>query len=217
MSRLHAHPVSRQGGMALLIALVVLVVVSILGATAMRSALFQNRVSINQQMSQMIFQGAESGIRAVLMCADPNEFGRCGKPDAPDPADPANPDLNKILPQNPLHIFYLAYMDDAPQRICYDGAGDPAADDQVVVTLASGSQVYDFDPCPANAGSPLRVTAVVSRPPPGLPATLPVEGYNLGHFDTAQIYSRSFASINNVTVRSSHVQMWGVIAPSPDE
>lgn len=216
MNRVHS---SRQRGMALLIALIVLVVVSILGATAMRSALFQNRVSINQQMSQMIFQGAESGIRGVLMCADPNEFGRCGKPDAPNPADPDNPDLNKILPQNPLHIFFQAFMDEVPQQICYDESGDPTATDLPAnaVVVVGNELEYDFVPCPANDGSPLRVTAIVSRPPPGLPITMPVEGYNLGHFDTAQIYSRSFASINNATVRSSHVQMWGVIAPSPDE
>lgn len=208
----------RQQGMALLIALVVLVVVSILGATAMRSALFQNRVSINQQMSQMIFQGAESGIRAVLVCADPNEFDRCGKPAAPVPADPANPDLNKILPQNPLHVFRRA-LEGTAQQICYDETGDPTTADLPAnaVVVAGDEFEYNFVPCAANDGSPLRVTAIISQPAPGLPPTLPLEGFNLGDYGTAQIYSRSFASLNNVTVRSSHVQMWGVLTPQEDD
>lgn len=206
---LHPH---RQQGMALLIALVVLVVVSILGATAMRSALFQNRISINQQISQMVFQGAESGIQSVFNVANPNTNGG-------------------VAPQNTAHVFYRALVLGTPVRICYGDDGVAAADaavanpaDNPVQRALSGDDfVFTFaTPCPARADSPILVNAVVSETPPNLPASLPIEGTNLcgnqsGCYSAVQLYSRAFASIANLPVRSSHVQLWGIVAPNAND
>ena len=198
-NRNHGRP-SRQQGMALLIALVVLVVVSILGATAMRSALFQNRMSINTQLSQMMFQGAESGLQSVLRVAT----GQIAA---------------GTEPQDAGHVFYQALVLGQAQRICYDDDGVPTADTDVTRTVTANDLTFTFDECDARTGSPLLVTAIVSEPPPDMAGSLPIEGTNLcgnqtSCFGTAQIYSRAFASIENVPVRSSHVQMWGIVAPN---
>lgn len=201
MNRTSFH--RQQRGMALLIALVVLIVVSILGATAMRSALFQNRISINTQLSQMMFQGAESGLQSVLNFAT----GQIA---------------DGIRPQDVQHLFYRALVLAQPQRICYGDDGQAEADGDVVRTLVGTELEFAFDDCEARTGSPLLVTAVVSEPPPDMAGALPIEGTNLcgnqsSCYGTAQIYSRAFASINNVPVRTSHVQMWGIVAPNANE
>ena len=190
-----------QGGMALLIAFLVLVVVSILGATSMRSALFQGKVSVNQQASQITFQGAESGIEAVLERATAQIEGG-------------------VPPQAPAHMFYQAVIVGVPQRVCYNAAGAISVDTNATRTAAGENDInIDFDDCPQRGDNPLLVTSVVTIPPPALNQSKPVEGTSLcgnsgSCFGTTQIYSRSFASISGRGLERSHVQMWGILSPS---
>lgn len=193
-------PHRRQEGMALLIALVVLVVVSILGATSMRSALFQGKVSVNQQASQLTFQGAESGIESVF---EQSVFQV----------------ENGVPPQNPNHIFYRAVISGEPLRLCYSAGGAVSVDNEVVRTVSGTDLLFDMDDCPQRGDNPVVVTAVVAAPPPGLDQSLPLEGTSLcGNnttcFGTTQIYSRAFASIAGRGLERSHVQMWGILSPS---
>lgn len=190
-----------QGGIALLVALVVLVVVSILGATSMRSALFQGKVSVNQQVSQITFQGAESGIEAVLDRAVTQiEAG--------------------VRPQAPAHMFYQAVIVGIPQRVCYGADGAITVDTNATREADGDNNVtITFDDCPQRGDNPLLVTSVVTIPPPALNQSKPVEGTSLcgnsgSCFGTTQIYSRSFASISGRGLERSHVQMWGILSPS---
>lgn len=61
------HPAYRkQSGAALVIALMILVIISIIGITALRSSMFNTKVSTINQASTMSFQGAETAISAVF-------------------------------------------------------------------------------------------------------------------------------------------------------
>ena len=189
-----------QGGMALVVALIVLVVVSILGVTSMRSALFQGRISVNQQASQLLFQGAESGVESVFDFSVEQIDGG-------------------IPPQNAAHIFYRAVIDGVPQRLCYDADGAITAEEDVTRTVVGEDLEFTYDDCDQRDDNPLIVTAIVSAPPPGLDQALPLEGTSLcGNnttcYGTTQIYSQSFASIAGLGYVKSHVQMWGILAPS---
>jgi len=55
-----------QSGAALVIALMILVIISIVGLTALRSSVFNTKISTMNQASTMSFQGAETAIAAVF-------------------------------------------------------------------------------------------------------------------------------------------------------
>lgn len=57
----------KERGLALMVALLVLVIISVLGITAMRTSMFNARVALGAQTSVMVFQGAESAINAVVI------------------------------------------------------------------------------------------------------------------------------------------------------
>ncbi|KAF0806625.1 hypothetical protein A167_03167 [Alcanivorax sp. S71-1-4] len=57
----------KEHGLALMVALLVLVIISVLGITAMRTSMFNARVALGAQTSVMVFQGAESAINAVVI------------------------------------------------------------------------------------------------------------------------------------------------------
>lgn len=197
---MNRFPQRKQAGLALVIALIVLVVVSILGVTAMRSALFQGRISVNQQASQLLFQGAESGVESVFDFAAQQIDGG-------------------VSPQSPTHIFYRAVIDGVPQRLCYDADGTIDRTEDVTRTVVGEDLVFDYDDCDQRDDNPLIVTAIVSAPPPGLDQALPLEGTSLcGNnttcYGTTQIYSQSFAGIRGLGYVKSHVQMWGILSPS---
>lgn len=61
---LSAH--RKQSGAALVIALMILVIISIVGLTALRSSVFNTKISTMNQASTMSFQGAETAIAAVF-------------------------------------------------------------------------------------------------------------------------------------------------------
>lgn len=56
---------SKQRGAALLVALMILTVVSILGVTAMKTSMFNSKIATTAQVSAIAFDGAESAIAAV--------------------------------------------------------------------------------------------------------------------------------------------------------
>lgn len=56
----------RQKGMALIIGLMLLLVITLLGIASMRGSTMQERMSANNQQQTITFQGAESAIRAVM-------------------------------------------------------------------------------------------------------------------------------------------------------
>ena len=60
------HGVVRQRGVALFVTLLVLLIISLLGMSALRISLAQNKITLNGRIDAMTFQGAESGIRAVI-------------------------------------------------------------------------------------------------------------------------------------------------------
>lgn len=57
----------RQAGIALFITLIVLLIVSVMGLSALRMSLSQSKISLNTRLDAMSFQAAESGIRGVLL------------------------------------------------------------------------------------------------------------------------------------------------------
>lgn len=185
----------KQRGIAMLVALVVLVVVSILGVTAMRIALFQNKVSINSQLSQHLFQGAETGLQGVsaLMLSELVD----GQHPLADPlATLARAASGQVV------------------RICIDGAGVPAA---AGTANRTGPEEFDYEPCDSFDGNRLAVTGILAPPPPDVPAAVPIEGYDVnGNYMLQQVYSRSYAGIGGVRAQASHVQMWGVRGVNPE-
>lgn len=67
----------RQKGAALIIALLILIVISILGISAMRMSLFNARIATGAQASTMAFQASESALQAVYEEAlDADEGGQ---------------------------------------------------------------------------------------------------------------------------------------------
>lgn len=56
---------SHQQGVALVIALLILVMISILGVSAMRTSIFNAKIAVGAQVGTMTFQAAESAIAAV--------------------------------------------------------------------------------------------------------------------------------------------------------
>jgi type IV pilus assembly protein PilX len=58
---------SRQRGVALLIALLILVVISIIGVAAMRTSIFNTKISTSAQGATMAFQAAESALATLFI------------------------------------------------------------------------------------------------------------------------------------------------------
>lgn len=184
-----SHRRTGQDGMALLVALVVLVVVSLLGATAMKLALFQNRMSINSQFAQHLFQGAENGLQGVrdLMVGE-----------LPDGAHPLSVEDAAIA----------RAINGALVRICTGADGQPVEGGLVV---RNAGESFGFTACDPLPGQRFSVTGVLAPPPPDMAASMPIEGYDInGGFGLQQVYSRGYASMEGVRAQASHVQMWGV-------
>lgn len=206
---LHSRPSARrQQGMALLIALIVLVVVSILGTVAMRTALFQSRVSINSQTENLAFQAAESGLDAAVGLARSQITGPDGVSDTGD---------GEILPANAAHIFNKA-LNEQPQRVCVteDGAEWDEAIDGVY--NADGSPGYDEDDaCDPLPGSNSRVTTVIGQAPPDSYSAA-AEAFDLKYGGSLiQIQVRAYGDVPGTNVTSVHAEEWGMLGPSDTE
>ncbi|WP_456418116.1 pilus assembly PilX family protein [Thiolapillus sp.] len=111
IQRIHFYPgiYPRQNGVALVISLILLVVITLLSVTAMRSANLDTKITINHQHKQLAFQAAENALTKLTSL---------------DMTDPAMDNLQ--IPGN---------IDDAPettslwyQQSDVDGTPDLAAD-----------------------------------------------------------------------------------------
>lgn len=63
--RIQLKTMKQQRGVALFIALILLVIISILGVSAMRMSMFNARISTGAQVNTMTFQAGESALQAV--------------------------------------------------------------------------------------------------------------------------------------------------------
>jgi len=63
--RIQPHGPNKQNGAALFIALILLVIISILGVSAMKMSMFNARISTGAQVNTMTFQAGESALQAV--------------------------------------------------------------------------------------------------------------------------------------------------------
>jgi len=186
----------RQQGMALLISLVVLVVVSLLGIVSMKTAMFQNRVSINNQIATQSFQAAESGLAVTK-----NEARRLS---TRGPDNVLN-NGDEILTSNPLHFYAQAInFPEAPRRICATATGLPQIVDNQGVRNADRSITF-LAPCPVLANGTSRVTTVVSESPEGAGLQ---EGEQIDSDSTRVIQIRAEGDIPNTNIRSIHVEEW---------
>lgn len=183
--RVFASGRSRQRGMALLIALIVLVVVSILGAVAMRTAMFQNRVSINSQTANLAFEAAESGLGAAIYVAT-----------VVQPTSPIN-DVN--------HIFNRA-ANGKGQRVCFTDTAVPTFDEKTQME-ADGGYTYS-EPCPVLANSNARTTTVVDGN-----AEEAVLGSDIQVLKNIMVRVRATAEVPNTNIRTTHVQDWAILSP----
>ncbi|ASK35072.1 hypothetical protein CEK62_12125 [Alcanivorax sp. N3-2A] len=62
MKVLHSPGRTSQSGVALLVALMILVIVSLLGVTAMKTSMFSAKIATGSQVDAMAFEGAESAV-----------------------------------------------------------------------------------------------------------------------------------------------------------
>ncbi len=194
------HGPSRERGMALLIALIVLIVVSILGVAAMRVALFQSRVSVNSQTENLAFQAAESGLNAALT-------------QARNQINAAVP----ILPSNPAHLFNLA-VNVRPQRVCLNADGVTINVFSDGITDANGAPNFlPADACPTLPDSNAAVTTVVGPAPPDSGAGQ-VQAFDLKYgASLILIQARAYGGVPDTNVTSVHAQDWGMLGPSDSE
>ena len=64
-SRVYLQSFRKQRGVALFIALILLIIISILGVSAMRMSMFNARISTGAQVNAMTFQAGESALQSV--------------------------------------------------------------------------------------------------------------------------------------------------------
>lgn len=85
-----------QHGVALVVALVLLMVITLVGLAAVRGTIMQQKMAANQFDRQIAFQGAEAAMRAAadMVAANPSFVARnCQSPSVVCPANPFN-DVN---------------------------------------------------------------------------------------------------------------------------
>ncbi len=181
-----------QRGMALTIALIVLVVVSILGIVALRTALFQNRVSINSQLSTLAFQAAESGLSATRLLDD----------------------VATTSIDERATFFEEAYSNpNEPRRLCVTSTGGIVTATDKGYRDPSTQQITYTEACSALPNSPAGVTVVISRSPNSggmLEGTDPESGGEM----TVQI--RSEGEVTNTNVRAISAEDWYRAGPGGD-
>ena len=69
----------QQRGAVLFIALIILLMVSMMGVSAMRSGIFHERMAFNTQVEEMTFQAAETAVNGVIKQARTNEGNLLGR------------------------------------------------------------------------------------------------------------------------------------------
>lgn len=196
-------PRNGQQGMALLIALIVLVVVSMLGVVSMRTALFQNRVSINNQVATLTFQAAESGLNdtmalAIAQAHGPNGIDEGGLGDDVDTS-------------GPNHLFGQAVNDESrPRRVCMTEAGVPVVDVNHGIRI-DNDEVDFTEPCDPLPGAAARTTTMVSWTTADADM---IQGSDVGGQEQLAVQIRAEGDIPGTNIRSIHVEKWWTQAPT---
>jgi type IV pilus assembly protein PilX len=98
----HGSP-GRQKGVALIVALLLLVVITLVGFAAVRGTLMQQKMAANHYDRQIAFQSAEAGLRAAMLRvqAHPDEVARSCR--AGGVICLSNPFNDANLPANSIH------------------------------------------------------------------------------------------------------------------
>lgn len=194
--RVRTVPARVQRGMALVIALIVLVVISILGVVAMRTALFQNRVSINSQTYNLAFHGAESGLAAALELYNKEKIQQ------------------GFNYQSLGGTFYQAFNNIHKFRVCYDQNGALTSDYNATQPMGanqvpSGPVTYTV-PCPTLPNANVTVTTVIGLSQKK--AIIP--GLDFMFAGAQPIEVRSYANVPNTNMQTVHVQQYLAVTPN---
>jgi type IV pilus assembly protein PilX len=93
----------RQTGVALIVALLLLVVITLVGFAAVRGTLMQQKMAANQYDRQLAFQNAEAGLRAAMarIATHPDEIARNCR--SGGVVCLSNPFADPNLPANSIH------------------------------------------------------------------------------------------------------------------
>lgn len=193
---------SSQQGMALLIALVVLIVVSLLGAAALRSSAFQSKISVNAQAAQIAFQADQASLLAVEAQAVAQVRGG-------------------ILPSNAAHIFNIAFNN--PNNavvVTRTLAGvinvDPNGPARVETNGGWGNSFAAQAPV---VWGQAQSYALVSYMPSQMDAPEDIDGFGIDPaterttYVRRRVYVESNSTVSRVGMTSRQVNVYSVFAP----
>lgn len=114
-----------QSGVALLIALFVLVIVSVMGITAMKTSMFSAKIATGTQIDAMAFEGAESAVTATYL-----ELG-------------SDDDVMQTLLLGGVVSRCITMVDRTAEGVCGDGQ---TLDSRGLVVSESHSKVNGYAP-----------------------------------------------------------------------
>lgn len=86
--RENMYPANRQQGIVLIVSLLILLVLSIIGISAISNTSLEERMSNNFQQSMVAFQASESAIQKIVVAGDPGGTGANSNPFYDVDADP---------------------------------------------------------------------------------------------------------------------------------
>lgn len=98
-----AAPLGRQRGVALVVAMVLLIVMALMGLAAMRGTIMQQRMSANLYDRQVAFQNAEAALRAAAAMIPSNPALIARNCQSPSVTCMANPFDDNGLPSSSIH------------------------------------------------------------------------------------------------------------------
>lgn len=124
MKRKHAsHRPAAQRGVALVIAMILLIVITLVGFAAVRGTIMQNRMTSNQYDREVAFQAAEAAMRAAQDMIGNNSMVIARNCQSGSVACPANPFNDSTLPSSAIQT--VATGTSAGQFTATSGAMQP--------------------------------------------------------------------------------------------
>ena len=153
------HTRSRQYGATLIIAMIILLVLTMLGVTALNTSTLEEKMSANSQEVARAFQAGEAGIDVAF--TDPNAFNLnapvAGKSAVYGPyaaganytvtfIRATNPPVGSLYSATSFSAFHFNILSDAASRVTDPGGGVALTleDDAARITLDGG--VYQIGP-----------------------------------------------------------------------
>ncbi len=116
------HILRNQSGVALVIALIMIIVLTVVVLAASLTSIFEIKLAGNKRGATDAFFGADSGIQIVM--ADPSNFDLPGKYDAGKynySANAANPNPTKA---DPIIIYHNSTQTGAPRGFGFSATGN---------------------------------------------------------------------------------------------